>query len=722
MNYIKTIIIFLALSMAKPIYGQDDARPYKSKLKQIAMEFGESNWHIFKQGNHINGEHLFDEMKQDFNLSADDDMRLVSTTSDDLGYRHYRFQQTYKGIDVEGAVYCVHERDGSVISTNGRIVQGLALSNIPVLSKSTIIETVNACPIGLSSDNMTTIDEDEIHLTYTKICDTIGYKAENYVLSYIVSLNDSIYYYDTKTGHLIKAYSTNMYSDDCHDGLAKTLYNGWQHILTGKEDNNFILKDLCRSNFIQATYNYNNVYFYSTSNNIWNPNELIKKATVSAFWAAEMTYDYFLSEFNRNSYDGNGSPIYVIVMDTVYGGSMWENNSKNIYCGVHLPNCNSCNPFVSLDVLGHEYTHGIVQHTSNLGKIGEAGALNESFADIFGTMVEFYVEGENGDYIIMEDITSDNTIMRSMANPNQYHDPDTYLGTYWYTGNITEKFIHDNCGVQNYWFYLLAEGGEGVNDNNYHYHIQGIGREKAAQIAYRNMVNYMNSSCNYSDARNGAILSAVDLFGPHSDEVLSTVAAWDAVGVNNAGDLYYDYVTVCSLLETIHNVQGNPVSSIAIHNIISTCSYVPNQVPVQYYAGGTITLKDGFCSGNNFSAVIFPTTLPSSYPDNMSYLSGPRTSFGTDDTTPNIGQERQDMPSVNIFPNPSRDIITILSDMAMLRVTLFDITGKQISYNQYPDNGITSSEIDVSPLPSGIYMVQALLEDGSIVTKRVIKK
>lgn len=140
MNYIKTIIIFLALSMAKPIYGQDDARPYKSKLKQIAMEFGESNWHIFKQGNQINGEHLFDEMKQDFNLSADDDMRLVSTTSDDLGYRHYRYQQTYKGIDVEGAVYCVHERDGSVISTNGRIVQGLALSNIPVLSKNNIIE------------------------------------------------------------------------------------------------------------------------------------------------------------------------------------------------------------------------------------------------------------------------------------------------------------------------------------------------------------------------------------------------------------------------------------------------------------------------------------------------------------------------------------------------------------------------------------------------------
>jgi len=322
----------------------------------------------------------------------------------------------------------------------------------------------------------------------------------------------------------------------------------------------------------------------------------------------------------------------------------------------------------------------------------------------------------------MEDITSDNTIMRSMANPNQYHDPDTYLGTYWYTGNITEIFIHDNSGVQNHWFYLLAEGGEGVNDNNYHYQVQGIGREKAAKIAYRNMVHYMNRSCDYSDARNGAILSAVDLFGPHSDEVLSTIAAWDAVGVNNAGDLYYDCETNCSDLETKHNIQGIPVTVGAIHDIVSTCCYVPNQVPVQYYAGGTITLKDGFCSGDNFTAFTFPTTLPSSNPENMSYLSRPRTSSGTDDSTPNIGQERQDMPSVNIYPNPSKDIITIHSDMAMLRVTLFDITGKQISYNQYPDNGITSSDIDVSPLPSGIYMVQALLEDGSIVTKRVIKK
>ncbi len=715
MNYIKTIIIFLALSMAKPIYGQDDARPYKSKLKQTAMEFGESNWHIFKQGNQINGEHLFDEMKQDFNLSADDDMRLVSTTSDDLGYRHYRYQQTYKGIDVEGAVYCVHERDGSVVSTNGRIVQGLALSNIPVLSKSTIIEIINAHSSEKQNENANHYEK-AIKLTYTRICDTLGYRADNYVLSYTVSVGDSNYYYNANTGLLIKSFYANDNSDNCHTGTANTLYNGWQSITTKKKLNKYYLIDMCRGDKITASYN---LIEYTTSNNIWDFSDPKYKAVVSAFWAAEMAYDYFYYILNRNSYDNLGSHLCILIDDSINGGAYWDYTSNNIHCAIGGYGYLST---VSLDVIGHELTHGIIRHTSDLDVAGEPGALKESFSDIFGTMVEYYVEGDNGNYIIGEDVVPNSSGLRNMMNPNIKNHPDTYLGNNWYFGNDTGIFTHTNCGVQNYWFYLLAEGGEGVNDNNYHYQVQGIGREKAAKIAYRNMVYYLNSSCDYSDARNGAILSAVDLFGPHSDEVLSTIAAWDAVGVNNAGDLYYDYVTVCSLLETIHNVQGNPVSSIAIHNIISTCSYVPNQVPVQYYAGGTITLKDGFCSGNNFSAVIFPATLPSSNPDNMSYLSGPRTSSGTEDTTPNIGQERQYMPSVNIFPNPSRDIITIISDMAMLRVTLFDITGKQISYNQYPDNGIVNSDIDVSPLPSGIYIVQTLLEDGSIVTKRVIKK
>ena len=68
-----------------------------------------------------------------------------------------------------------------------------------------------------------------------------------------------------------------------------------------------------------------------------------------------------------------------------------------------------------------------------------------------------------------------------------FRDPDTYLGAYWISGENDNGGIHTNSGVQNHWFYLLAEGGSGTNDMNNTYQVAGIGLEKAARIAYRTL-------------------------------------------------------------------------------------------------------------------------------------------------------------------------------------------------------------------------------------------
>ncbi|NIW45715.1 MAG: hypothetical protein GWN30_13480, partial [Gammaproteobacteria bacterium] len=60
--------------------------------------------------------------------------------------------------------------------------------------------------------------------------------------------------------------------------------------------------------------------------------------------------------------------------------------------------------------------------------------------------------------------------------------------------------VHTNSGVQNYWFYLLSEGGSGVNDNGDAYFVTGIGIEEAAQIAYRNLTVYLMPGSDYPDA------------------------------------------------------------------------------------------------------------------------------------------------------------------------------------------------------------------------------
>ncbi|HIO26164.1 MAG TPA: T9SS type A sorting domain-containing protein, partial [Flavobacteriaceae bacterium] len=109
-------------------------------------------------------------------------------------------------------------------------------------------------------------------------------------------------------------------------------------------------------------------------------------------------------------------------------------------------------------------------------------------------------------------------------------------GSYWYSGSGDNGGVHYNSGVQNFWFYLLTEGGSGTNDNGDSFSVTSIGMNAAASIAYRNLSVYLNSSSQYSDARAGAIQAAKDLYGAGSAEEIAVTNAWYAVGVGAAYD------------------------------------------------------------------------------------------------------------------------------------------------------------------------------------------
>ncbi len=127
----------------------------------------------------------------------------------------------------------------------------------------------------------------------------------------------------------------------------------------------------------------------------------------------------------------------------------------------------------ALDVIGHEYTHGIVRYSSELSRYYEPGALNESFSDIFSNVIQEWVEGYdfNRIYTQAEDPIIGTGGLRSLHDPlnsgtHSYEigpycylapgHPNTYGGQYWYDGPCNNGGIHGNCGVQNYWFYLLS--------------------------------------------------------------------------------------------------------------------------------------------------------------------------------------------------------------------------------------------------------------------------
>jgi len=120
-----------------------------------------------------------------------------------------------------------------------------------------------------------------------------------------------------------------------------------------------------------------------------------------------------------------------------------------------------------------------------------------------------------------------------MQNPNAKNHPDTYKGDFWFEGLGDYGGVHINSGVQNYWFYLLSQGGNGINDNGDSFSVNGIGMQKAAKIAYRNLTVYLVSGSQYADAREGAIKAATDLYGANSNEVQQVKNAWCAVGVGS---------------------------------------------------------------------------------------------------------------------------------------------------------------------------------------------
>jgi Zn-dependent metalloprotease len=201
---------------------------------------------------------------------------------------------------------------------------------------------------------------------------------------------------------------------------------------------------------------------------------------------------------------------------------------------------NVFNPLVSLDVAGHEMTHGVTSRTAGLIYSGESGGLNEATSDIFGSMTEYYANNASdvGDYLIGEEISkTPGKALRYMYSPNI----DGASADCYYTG-VGNIDVHWSSGVANHFYYMLAEGtaptdgpasptckGSDTKKASGSKMLAGIGRQKAEKIWYRALTVYMTSSETFAKARLDTVQAATDLFGAGSPETVAVGAAWDAV-------------------------------------------------------------------------------------------------------------------------------------------------------------------------------------------------
>ncbi|MBK8923652.1 MAG: M4 family metallopeptidase [Saprospirales bacterium] len=480
-----------------------------------------------------------------YQIKSTDELRLMRTKTDHLGVKREKFQQYYKGVPVDGATVTVHtSKAGRVTLLSGFFV-GLPETSVrPAVSAERALAAAIA-HVGArqykwddpkeeallkkmtGNPNATHYPKGELVIAEATSGEKTRYR--NFVLAWkfdireVEGLLDKRVFINATTGQLIKSFPLAI---ECDPGTAATTWHGNQTIQTDFNGANFILFDDCPGHATISTVQEAGLAEYTDADNIWNAAGQTGPAT-SHYYGRE-TIDYYAAIHGRNSYDDGGGGIQLRHRAGM-ANAFWSGGGV-IVLGA---NANDARYYNTLDVVAHEFTHGVVETEAALVYQGESGALNESFADILGETCERWSENhQNIDWLHREDYFQGEN--RSFIDPNDEGDPDTYGGTNWANtcmGCSDAGGVHTNSGVQNHWFYLLTDGGTGVNDNGDTYCVSGIGIGRADSIAYLNLTGYLSANSDYAAARAGAILAARALYGAGSAEEIATTNAWHAVGV-----------------------------------------------------------------------------------------------------------------------------------------------------------------------------------------------
>lgn len=255
------------------------------------------------------------------------------------------------------------------------------------------------------------------------------------------------------------------------------------------------------------------------------------EAVNEAFDGAGATYDLYFDIFGRNSIDGRGMRID----SSVHYGSGYDNAFWN---GAQMVYGDGDGKLFtrftkSLDVIGHELTHGVTAREANFEYHDQPGALNESVSDVFGSLVKQRARNQTADqadWLIGEGLFTPKVkgvALRSMKAPGTAYD-DPILGQDpqpanmkdYVTGPEDDGGVHINSGIPNRAFYLAAVA------------IGGFAWEKMGKIWYAALTDRLRRDSDFAAAARLTAAAASDLFGEKSSEHEAVREAWRAVGVS----------------------------------------------------------------------------------------------------------------------------------------------------------------------------------------------
>lgn len=263
-------------------------------------------------------------------------------------------------------------------------------------------------------------------------------------------------------------------------------------------------------------------------------------AVNEAYDGSGATYDLYSSVYQRNSIDGNGMRLDSTVhYRRGYDNAFWDGEQMVYGDGDEdMPEDERLfNRFtIAVDIIGHELTHGVTQFEAKLQYFQQAGALNESMSDVFGSLVKQYQLQQlasEADWIIGSGLLTENVNgvgIRSMQAPGTAYD-DPVLGKdpqpahmRDYVSTISDNGgVHINSGIPNRAFYITAV------------ELGGFAWERAGQIWYVTLRDKLTATSRFQDCANQTYQVAAQLFGAGSIEQQAVRKGWAEVGLNVDG-------------------------------------------------------------------------------------------------------------------------------------------------------------------------------------------
>lgn len=511
---------------------------------------------------------------------------VLAIQTDSKGELHIKVQQKCHDLPVFGAELTLHTTDGDIDFVMGRTwptesIEMVSLSEGAEQSLTRVWADMGTNPPVIAFGQWSHLLKNKSELGYLPVSESELRLVYHHTV-YKNAVERWEYFVDATSGEVVKKYAsickfhnhqrgescannvtTNTFPlaqeklsngvmidplDGTATATAQDLFNINRTINTYQVGNKFYMIDGSRSMFKPASSMPNdpqgviwtidafntapqnsdfNADHITSSNNAWS-----NKTGVSAHYNGGKSYDYFKNVFNRNSISGSGGNIVSFINIADEDGSSMGNAFWNGAAMFYGNGDNAFQPLAKgLDVAGHEMTHGVVQNTANLEYQGESGALNESFADVFGVLID------RDDWLIGEDVVKTTAFpsgaLRSMQDPHNGASTNDF-NRGWQPKKYSERFkgsednggVHINSGIPNHAFFLFASN---------------VGKDKAEKVYYKALDQYLTKSSQFIDCRIAVIRAAREEYGDAAAN--AAAAAFDAVEVfGGQGGSYEDDV------------------------------------------------------------------------------------------------------------------------------------------------------------------------------------